>query len=79
MSGGDPWEAERPDWWTKDQALEHLKIKRPVLNSYLRTGRVRMLGTPRVPLVNREDVLAEYRRRMKADHGTRFRRAEPRQ
>lgn len=76
MTGGDPWRDERPTWWTKPEAMKHLGMTRQTINAYIRTGRVRVTGTKRTPFVHAADLQAEFRRRVKADRATRFRKPD---
>lgn len=51
------------DWWTKQQAIQHLGITRQTLSDYITSGAVTVYGRGREKLVRREEVQAEYRRR----------------
>ena len=51
-------------WWTKRQAMKHLGISRQTLSGYITSGAVTVYGRGGEKLVRREDVQAEYRRRV---------------
>lgn len=55
------------EWWTLDQAAEHLDLKRATVERYIREGLPKYFGT----FVKREELLAEYRKRLERQRATR--------
>lgn len=57
------------EWWTLDQAAEHLDLKRATIERYIREGLPKHFGV----FVRREELLAEYRARLERQRATRGR------